>query len=97
MTGRLRSVAGAVGEVEIAGHVVTVPHRGRAGWRGHRGDPARRDPSRPAGRPAASPARSCRAAFVGRAVEYRIDTPVGELLVIESGMEALHPVGGASA
>ena len=92
VTGRLRSVAGAVGEVEIAGHVVTVPHRGRAVGEvivEIRPDAIRLGPPDAGG----IAGTVVRAAFVGRAVEYGIDTPVGELLVIESGMEALHPVG----
>jgi iron(III) transport system ATP-binding protein len=93
VTGRLRSVNGDLGEVEIGGLLVAVPHRGRRTGEVAveiRPDAVRLGPPDTAG---AIPGTVVRVAFVGRAVEYGIDTPVGELLVIVSGAEPPFVVG----
>jgi iron(III) transport system ATP-binding protein len=93
VAGRLRLIAGELGEVDIAGHVLRVPHRGRPVGEVTveiRPDAVRLGPPDVAGDIAGTVVR---AAFVGRAMEYGIDTAVGELLVITSGMEAPLTVG----
>jgi iron(III) transport system ATP-binding protein len=93
VSGRLRSVDGELGVVEIAGHVVSVPHRG------HKvGDVTveiRPDAVRlgPPGAIGGMAGTVVRAAFVGRAIEYGIDTAVGELLVIVSDTRTPVAVG----
>ena len=95
VTGRLVAVDGERGDVEVAGHVVRVPHRGHAvgavtvsirpdAVTVHAGDGTGKISG-----------RVTRAAFVGRVVEYAIETPAGELFVVAPAVEdALAP--GAS-
>jgi iron(III) transport system ATP-binding protein len=82
VSGRLLAVDGERGEVDVAGHVVRIPHRGRP-----------LGPVTVAIRPDAVTVRAgdgagmlagrvSRAAFVGRAVEYAIETAAGELFVV---------------
>jgi iron(III) transport system ATP-binding protein len=82
VAGRLLARSGESGDVEVAGHVVRLPHRGHA-----------IGPVTVAIRPDAVTLRVgaeggaiagsiLRAAFVGRAVEYAIATAAGELFVI---------------
>jgi iron(III) transport system ATP-binding protein len=94
--GRLLSTDGALGEVEVAGHVVRLPHRGFP--KGDvtlaiRPDAVRvgADDGVSDGRLAVGGAsqgargiagRIARASFVGRAVEYAIETAAGEWFVI---------------
>jgi len=91
--GRLVAVAGASGDVEIAGQVVRVPHRGHAV--GEVTVAIRPDAVRlhAADGPGTIAGRVLRAAFVGRAVEYAIETAAGELLVIVADAEAALPAG----
>ena len=93
MPGRLLSVAGELGEVEIAGHVVRVPHRNHAVGAvtvAIRPDAIRLDA--PAGA-AGIAGRITRAAFVGRVVEYAIETPAGEVLAIVPATDVAFPAG----
>jgi len=95
VTGRLVAVDGERGDVDVAGHVVRVPHRGHAvgavtvsirpdAVTVHAGDGTGKISG-----------RVTRAAFVGRVVEYAIETPAGELFVVAPAVEdALAP--GAS-
>ena len=87
--GRLLAVAGELGEVEVAGHVVRVPHRGHSVGDvtvAIRPDAVRfQAPDAPGG----IAARVVRVAFVGRAAEYSIETAAGELLVIVSDTSAV--------
>ena len=91
--GRLVAVAGASGDVEIAGQVVRVPHRGHAV--GEVTVAIRPDAVRlhAADGPGTIAGRVLRAAFVGRAVEYAIETAAGELLVIVADADAALPAG----
>ncbi|HEV8584022.1 MAG TPA: ABC transporter ATP-binding protein [Methylomirabilota bacterium] len=93
VTGRVLAVNGESADVEIAGHVVRLPRRGRGvgevavairpdAIRLHAGDGA-----------GTIAGRVVRAAFVGRAVEYAIETAAGELLVIVPDAEAALPAG----
>ena len=87
VSGRLLALSGDVATVEIAGHVVRVPHRGHGPGEvtvAIRPDAIRLHPTGSAG----FAGRILRAAFVGRVVEYTIDTAGGELLAIQPGMEA---------
>ena len=82
VTGRLLAVAGDLGDVEIAGHIVRMPHRGHAVGAvtvAIRPDAIRLDATDGA---AGVVARITRASFVGRVVEYAVETPAGELLAI---------------
>ena len=84
--GRLLSVKGEVGEVDIAGHVMRLPHRGHSPGEvivAVRPDGIRLQPNGAEG----IPGRIVRVAFVGRVVEYAIETAAGELLAILPGME----------
>jgi iron(III) transport system ATP-binding protein len=91
--GQLMSVGGEMGEVDISGHRVRVPHRGHAAGPvavAIRPDAIRLQPS---GRAAGIPGTVVRAAFVGRVVEYAIETAAGELLAIVPGVETALPPG----
>jgi iron(III) transport system ATP-binding protein len=88
---RLAAVAGELAEVDVAGHVVRVPHRGN-----------RPGPVTVAIRPDAVQVddggsgitgRILRAAFVGRAIEYTIDTAAGELFAICPATASLRAPG----
>jgi iron(III) transport system ATP-binding protein len=92
VSGRLLAVAGDVADVEIAGHVARLPHRGHAP--GAVAVAIRPDAIRVhAAGGGGIAGRIARAAFVGRVVEYAIETAAGELLVIVPGMEAALPAG----
>jgi iron(III) transport system ATP-binding protein len=90
--GQLLAVAGETGDVEIGGHVVRLPHRGHAVGKVavairpdaiglHLSDGSR-----------GIAGTISRAAFVGRVVEYAVETAAGELLAIVPGVEtALSP------
>ena len=88
VAGKLTDTAGELGLVEIGGHVLRVPHRGHAPG-------AVRLAIRPdairladgAGAPGL-PGRVLRAAFVGRVVEYAIETAAGELFAVVPVTEA---------
>jgi iron(III) transport system ATP-binding protein len=85
--GHVLAVGGALAEVNIAGLLVRVPHRGRAAGAvavAIRPDAIRVEALDGAG---GIPGTVIRAAFVGRAVEYSIETPAGELLAIVPGAE----------
>jgi iron(III) transport system ATP-binding protein len=93
VAGRLVAVAGDVADVDLAGHVVRVRHRGQAvgavtvairpdAIRIHGGDGAD-----------GIAGRVIRAAFVGRVVEYAIETRAGELLAIVAGMDVAFAPG----
>ena len=92
VTGRLLAVTGPLGDVDVAGHVVRIPHRGRgvgAVTVAIRPDAVRVHTADGAGKIAG---RILRAAFVGRVVEYAIETGVGELFVIADDADiALRP------
>jgi iron(III) transport system ATP-binding protein len=91
--GRLLTVAGGLGDVEIAGHVVRVPHRGHAVGEvtvAIRPDAVRLDA---ADGTSGIAGRVIRAAFVGRVVEYAIETAAGELLAIVPGTDTAIPAG----
>ena len=91
--GRLLAVAGELGDVDIAGHVVHVPHRGHAVGAvtvAIRPDAITLHAPDGAGNIAG---RVVRAAFVGRVVEYAVETAAGELLAIVPGTEAALPAG----
>ena len=91
--GQLRAVAGEMGEVDIAGHLVRVPHRGHAAGKvavAIRPDAIRLHASAGAD---GIPGTVVRAAFVGRVVEYAIETAAGELLAIVPGVETALPPG----
>jgi iron(III) transport system ATP-binding protein len=91
--GRLLAVAGELGDVDIAGHVVHLPHRGHAVGAvtvAIRPDAIRLDAT---GGAAGIAGRVTRAAFVGRVVEYAIETAAGELLAIVPGTDAALPAG----
>ena len=79
---RLTGIDGALGRVEVAGHVVRVPHRGRT--IGAVRLAIRPDAIRLAGAAdrAGLAGRVLRTAFVGRGVEYAIETPAGELFAV---------------
>jgi iron(III) transport system ATP-binding protein len=84
---RLVAVAGDLGDVDVAGHVVRIPHRGHAVGDvtvAIRPDAVRIHDADGAGGIAG---RVSRAAFVGRATEYAIETAAGELLAIVPGMD----------
>ena len=88
--GWLLAVNGDAGDVDIAGYVVRVRHRGHAP--GAVTVAIRPDAIRlhvPGGGGIAG--RIARAAFVGRVVEYAIETAAGELLAILPGIEAAFP------
>jgi iron(III) transport system ATP-binding protein len=83
--GRLLAVHGELGDVEIAGHVVRVPHRGF-----EKGDVIVAIRPDALGLHAADgeggiAGRVLRAAFVGRVVECTIETAAGELFAIVPG------------
>jgi iron(III) transport system ATP-binding protein len=91
--GRLLAVAGELGDVDIAGHVVHVPHRRHAVGDvtvAIRPDAIRLDAPDSAGN---IEGRVVRAAFVGRVVEYAIETAAGELLAIVPGTDTAIPAG----
>jgi len=82
--GRLLAAHGDGADVEIAGHVVRLPRCGRAPGEvtvAIRPDAITLHAEGDAG----IAGRVLRAAFVGRAVEYAIETSAGELLAIASG------------
>jgi iron(III) transport system ATP-binding protein len=84
---RLGETVGEMGVVDIAGHVTRVPHRGHAPGAvkvAIRPDALRIDPTPGA---AGLAGRVLRAAFVGRVVEYAIETAAGELFVVAPGTE----------
>ena len=90
---RLLSVAGELGEVDIAGHVVRMPHRNHAVGAvtvAIRPDAIRLDATDGA---AGIAGRVTRAAFVGRVVEYAIETAAGELLAIVPGTDGVIHAG----
>jgi iron(III) transport system ATP-binding protein len=93
--GALLARAGEMGDVEIGGHVVRVPHRDRASGKvtvAIRPDAIRlRAPDGAPGLPGTIIA----AAFVGRVVEYAVDTPAGELFAIVPGTEPALTAGQA--
>jgi iron(III) transport system ATP-binding protein len=91
--GQLLAVAGEVAEVDIAGHLVRVPHRGHAA--GKVAVAIRPDAITLHTLAGATgiPGMVIRAAFVGRVVEYVIETAAGELLAIVPGMETALPPG----
>ena len=88
VSGRLLAVHGDLADVDIAGHVVRLPHRGHGP--GGVTVAIRPDAIRLqlAGGASGIIGRIVRAAFVGRVVEYAIDTAAGELLAIPPGLEA---------
>jgi iron(III) transport system ATP-binding protein len=91
--GELLSRAGEDGNVEIGGHVVRVPHRGRTP--GKVTVAIRPDAIRlraPDGAPGLV-GTILGAAFIGRVVEYALETPAGELFAIVPGTEAPLSVG----
>jgi iron(III) transport system ATP-binding protein len=91
--GQLRRVAGEMGEVDIAGHLVRMPHRGLPAGKvavAIRPDAIRFQGSGCAG---GIPGTVVRAAFVGRVVEYAVETAAGELLAIVPGTETALPPG----
>ena len=91
--GHLLAVAGETGDVRIGGHVVRLPHRGHAV--GKVTVAIRPDAIR-VHAPAAADGISgtiSRAAFVGRVVEYAVETAAGELLAIVPGMDTALPPG----
>jgi iron(III) transport system ATP-binding protein len=93
VTGRLLAVSGALGDVEIAGHVVRIPHRGHPVGEvtvAIRPDAVALHAGDGAGKIAG---RVVRAAFVGRVVEYAIETAAGELFVIVPGVDGALPAG----
>ncbi|MBI1845707.1 MAG: ABC transporter ATP-binding protein [Candidatus Rokubacteria bacterium] len=93
VAGRLLAVAGESGEVDVAGHVVRVPHRGHALGEvtvAVRPDTVTLHADEGAGKIAG---RVVRAAFVGRAIEYAIETAAGELFVIVPEAETALPAG----
>ena len=95
VSGRLLAVIGESGDVEIAGHVVRVPHRGHAVGAvtvAIRPDAVRLD-SGEGDRAGTIVGRIVRAAFVGRALEYAVETAVGELFVILPDADTLLPPG----
>jgi iron(III) transport system ATP-binding protein len=82
VAGRLLARSGESGDVEIAGHVIRLPHRGHAVGEvtvAIRPDAVTLRAGAGGGAIAGS---ILRAAFVGRAVEYAIETAAGELFVI---------------
>jgi len=93
VTGRVLAIAGGLAEVDVGGHVVRVPHRGHAVGTvavAIRPDAVRLGAADGAGGIAGT-VRT--AAFVGRAVEYAIETAAGELFVVAPGMDAALPAG----
>ena len=91
--GRLVAVDGDMADVEIAGHAVHVPHRGHAPGPvmvAIRPDAIRLQAGDGDGGIAG---RIVRAAFVGRVVEYAIETAAGELLAILPAMQSTVPAG----
>jgi iron(III) transport system ATP-binding protein len=92
VTGRLLAVHGEAGDVEIAGHVVRLPHRGHAP--GEVAVAIRPDAItlRAAG-DVGMAGRVLRAAFVGRAVEYTIETGAGDLFAIAPAAETTFAPG----
>ena len=92
VAGRLVAVDGERGDVDVAGHVVRVPHRGHAVGAvtvAIRPDAVTIQAGGGAG---TIGGRISRAAFVGRAVEYSIETAAGELFVVAPDVEgALAP------
>ena len=92
VTGHVLAVNGDAAEVEIAGHVVRLPHRGHA--MGAVTVAIRPDAIRLQAEGARGMAgRIVRVAFVGRVVEYAIETAAGEVLAILPGMEEAFPAG----
>ena len=88
VAGRLLGVRGDVGDVDIAGHVVQVPHRGHAVGEvtvAIRPDAVQVSAADGTG---GIVGRVLRAAFVGRVIEYAIETAAGELLAIVPGIGA---------
>jgi len=87
VAGKLTETAGELGLVEIGGHVVRVPHRGHAP--GAVRLAIRPDAIRLAdgGGGPGFPGRVLRAAFVGRVVEYAIETAAGELFAVVPATE----------
>jgi iron(III) transport system ATP-binding protein len=82
VAGRLVAIAGELGDIEIAGQVVRVAHRGHTLGDvtvAVRPDAIRLHADDGTGK---IPGRVSRSAFVGRVVEYAVDTPVGELFAV---------------
>ncbi len=92
VAGRLLGTNGELGDVDVAGHAVQVPHRGHA--IGQVTVAIRPDAlalHAPDGRGKIA-GRIVRATFVGRVMEYTIETAAGELLAIVPAMDdALAP------
>ena len=87
VVGRLLGVTGDVGDVDIAGHVVRVPHRGHAVGEvtvAVRPDAIQVSAASGTG---GIVGRVLRVAFVGRVIEYAIETSAGELFAIVPGMD----------
>ena len=82
--GRLLAVRGDVADVEVAGHVVEVPHRGHGP--GEVTVAIRLDAItlHAAGDVGGIAGRISRSAFVGHAIEYVVETAAGELLATAS-------------
>ena len=92
---RLTETTGEIGIVEVGGHLVRVPHRGHSV--GAVRLAIRPDALRLAdgtGAPGLD-GRVLRAAFVGRLVEYAIETAVGELFAAVPGTEPAAAPGQA--
>jgi iron(III) transport system ATP-binding protein len=92
VTGRLLSLHGDLADVEIAGFLVRLPHRGLAPGEVRvaiRPDAIRLHPANGDG----IVGRILRAAYVGRSVEYAIETAAGELLAILPGLERTFGAG----
>jgi iron(III) transport system ATP-binding protein len=93
VTGRLLAVHGDVADVEIAGHIVKLPHRGHVPGSvtvAIRPDAVRVQPPHST---SGIQARILRATFVGRFVEYTVETAAGELLVIPPVTDMPTPAG----
>jgi iron(III) transport system ATP-binding protein len=82
VTGRLLAVHGDFADVDVAGHLARLPHRGHAP--GAVAVAIRPDAItlRPADGDGGITGRVARSAFVGRAIEYVIETAAGELFAI---------------
>ncbi len=93
VTGRLLAVHGDVADVEIAGHVMKMPHRGHAP--GEVAVAIRPDAItlHAAAGARGIAGRIARFAFVGHAVEYVVETAAGELLAIVPPGERTLSVG----
>ena len=90
---QLTGLAGELAEVDVAGHVVRVPHRGHGPGPvtvAIRPDAVQVDDGGPGMK-----GRIVRAAFVGRTFEYTIDTAAGELFAIRPATGPLRDPGAA--